>query len=519
MSFTHFRLIKLEFFNHPYFNDISIDFTNDFETNFTNASQKTSPYVTLLIGPNGTGKSQVLKEVSLIFRELDDLKYNYRELNGLKHNEKKPSNSRRNYIIHYQIDKDTYTVEKKGTALSRFFCRKNSDIITIFDLKLPEKLIAASFTLNDSFPLSNDDKFKTNQNRQFVYQYLGIRNKRGNVGTRSPIKYLVEDVVAASRNPDFTEHIELLLEFLGLDPYFKIKFKTRFRSKFFNKYLTVEGFKSFFVNWKKTSPGRTTEPYGVPYFNKLSEKEVANLVKFINNIEDENDKSLSKNFVEWDILSKNYNLKAQYANQYDSIISLMKLDILSYPTIEIKKNKIFDLESSSSGEYHFIYNILRILAYIQDDSLILIDEPEMSLHPNWQIKYIDYLKRIFSSYSSCHFMLATHSHFLVSDLQNENSSIVIFKRDAQKEIETHTPEINTYGWSAEEVLYNVFELPTTRNYYLASEVGDILSLISEREKNIQEISNRVSNLKKLHLELNDIDPLKEIIENLIKRFG
>jgi predicted ATP-dependent endonuclease of OLD family len=518
MSSTDFRLIKLELFNHPYFNDISIDFTNEFETNLTNNNQIAFPYITLLIGPNGTGKSQILNEISLVFRELEDLK-NKEKLDDLNHKRKKSSNSRINYIINYQIGKDKYIVEKKGESLSRFFCRKNSDVITIFDLKLPEKLIASSFTLNDKFPFDNLDNFEINENRKSIYRYLGIRNKSGTVGTRSPIKNLVGDIITASQNPKFTEHIELLLDFLDLDPYFKIRFKTRYRSKFYENDLTVDDFKSFFVNWSKTRPGRTTEPYSISYFNKLSEKEINHLVSFINDRKSGIVNKRTRNYFELDPLYMNYNLEDQYMSEYKSIFSLMKLDLLSYPTIEIKKNKTFDLESSSSGEYHFIYNILRILANIQDNSLILIDEPEISLHPNWQIKYIDYLKRIFSSYSSCHFMLATHSHFMVSDLQNENSSIVTFKRNAQKDIEAQTPKLNTYGWSAEEVLYDVFELPTTRNYYLANEVGDILSLVSEKEKNIQEITKRVNHLKKFHLELNDIDPLKEIIGSLIERFG
>lgn len=54
--------------------------------------------------------------------------------------------------------------------------------------------------------------------------------------------------------------------------------------------------------------------------------------------------------------------------------------------------------------------------------MVLIDEPEISQHPNWQMQIIDMLDKCLSD-SKCHFIIATHSHFLVSDLPNYKSSV------------------------------------------------------------------------------------------------
>ena len=77
---------------------------------------------------------------------------------------------------------------------------------------------------------------------------------------------------------------------------------------------------------------------------------------------------------------------------------------------------------------------------------------------------------------------------------------------------------NTYGWTAEDILYNIFEVPTTRNYYLANEIGDILSLVSHKDQNLDLIKNKVSELKKIKLQLKEEDPLKNVINKLIEKF-
>ncbi len=43
-------------------------------------------------------------------------------------------------------------------------------------------------------------------------------------------------------------------------------------------------------------------------------------------------------------------------------------------------------------------NILGISTEIRDNSLICIDEPELSLHPKWQEKYMKLLMNTFSDY-------------------------------------------------------------------------------------------------------------------------
>ncbi len=69
---------------------------------------------------------------------------------------------------------------------------------------------------------------------------------------------------------------------------------------------------------------------------------------------------------------------------------------------------ILKLEGLSSGEQHIIIQTFELLFEAPDDSLVLIDEPEISFHMAWQMEYLRNLKSI-SELRHLQFIVATHS--------------------------------------------------------------------------------------------------------------
>jgi len=73
-----------------------------------------------------------------------------------------------------------------------------------------------------------------------------------------------------------------------------------------------------------------------------------------------------------------------------------------------------DVSRLSSGEQHLIVLLYELLFTDRPDSLILIDEPEISLHVEWQLAFLSDLQQI-ARVASHDVIIATHSPQIVND--------------------------------------------------------------------------------------------------------
>ncbi|HBW5870580.1 AAA family ATPase [Klebsiella pneumoniae] len=99
-------------------------------------------------------------------------------------------------------------------------------------------------------------------------------------------------------------------------------------------------------------------------------------------------------------------------------------NLLSFKALEIsfekgfvitsnKKNtKELDLSSLSSGEQHLIVMIGKLVFGATKGDVVLIDEPEISFHPEWQEVFIDIINKI-RSRKDFKVIMATHSPILI----------------------------------------------------------------------------------------------------------
>lgn len=128
-----------------------------------------------------------------------------------------------------------------------------------------------------------------------------------------------------------------------------------------------------------------------------------------------------------------------------------------------------DINQFSSGEQQLLLKLRPILRYLDKDTdLILIDEPETSLHPRWQLKFVDYIEQIMNdtlgaSAAKPTIILASHSeNILKSLIKRENASIVrIFGDMKSSKVEQISPKslILPYPTSA-ELNYLIFKIPS-----------------------------------------------------------
>ncbi|MEB3249837.1 MAG: AAA family ATPase [Merismopediaceae bacterium] len=95
----------------------------------------------------------------------------------------------------------------------------------------------------------------------------------------------------------------------------------------------------------------------------------------------------------------------------------------THKTLVINQGKGFILETDqgeplsltdlSSGEQHELVMLYELLFKVKPGSLILIDEPEISLHVGWQVKFLEDLQEI-AKLADIDILLATHSPDIIN---------------------------------------------------------------------------------------------------------
>jgi ABC-type Mn2+/Zn2+ transport system ATPase subunit len=92
------------------------------------------------------------------------------------------------------------------------------------------------------------------------------------------------------------------------------------------------------------------------------------------------------------------------------------------------------IQSLSSGEKQIVYRGAFMLrdANALNGALVFIDEPEISLHPSWQKKILDYYKAIFTDergMQTSQIFCVTHSPFVIHSESRRDDKVLVLSRD------------------------------------------------------------------------------------------
>jgi ABC-type Mn2+/Zn2+ transport system ATPase subunit len=106
-----------------------------------------------------------------------------------------------------------------------------------------------------------------------------------------------------------------------------------------------------------------------------------------------------------------------------------------HKAILFQKNAIeIPIDALSSGEKQIVYRGCFLLKDINalSGAFVFIDEPEISLHPSWQKKIMDYYKGIFSNEDgtqTSQIFAVTHSPFIIHNENRKNDKVIVLARD------------------------------------------------------------------------------------------
>lgn len=125
--------------------------------------------------------------------------------------------------------------------------------------------------------------------------------------------------------------------------------------------------------------------------------------------------------------------------------------------IDFKSGIIFlknDSEVSlSSGQMIYSYMLPALVAEIEDESLLVLDEPELYLHPSIEVGLINMIKHLLAATSS-YAIIATHSAVLAREVAQNGIRIL---RAANNITQVSLPSFETYGESLDLIIGEAFE--------------------------------------------------------------
>ena len=316
------------------------------------------------------------------------------------------------------------------------------------------------------------DKFNINSSKRFKV----LRGRQGRKQAKVTIKNAIRNI--AKKDIQRLRFASMSLEYVGFDP--------------------VIGFKVPVLNEENISKLHDNEYY-LPEFSKdeqlynklyISESDKEEIMYVLEKI-----RRLQDDKIIWFSMSG-------YSFEEVEKFSLTKLFILESKLVKLKlidpievylskNNNEISLLDASSGELSLIISIVYLSTIIEHNTVILIDEPENSLHPKWQKEYVKNLLDIFHLYEP-KIIIATHSPTIVNGAEIEIENIDIYSAK-NFEVTIKNNESN----NIEETYYDLFGIITPENRFLSNLLTEKLNFLVEKKITRSQFNHFISKLNKI----------------------
>jgi len=198
-----------------------------------------------------------------------------------------------------------------------------------------------------------------------------------------------------------------------------------------------------------------------------------------------------------------------------ALAAAMEAGLVRLMDIELHKQAFgpLSLKRASSGEQCLLVLLLGIAGNIENGALVLIDEPEISLHPKWQEDFMQMLMRAFSGYRGCQFIIATHSPQITSRLQGDHCFIASLSKQQLYAAGDFSSR------SADFQLAELFEAPGLMNEYISRLAFSLLARLKARQAVGEEESGDLARLRQLSRNLDHNDPTFELVRSVTQAFA
>lgn len=375
--------------------------------------------VTILTGPNGFGKSTILKSINAFY--LFDItffsKLDFKKILFFSSNFKKP-----------------ICIEKESTN------------IIIDEIKINIKLLEEEMLKKSRKRISEDNwidrRFGRIISKNEIIEFFFENNEEKNNINKVDIKKLKDKFKKYSGDIKFIKEQRLLREetielfekqtinvIEELPNQFKDKMN-QVSSKYSSEANRLDS--SYPNRLFKTERGITKDEYEMSLesmnkkFEKLNKYNISDIKRLGEQVEflEEHSKALK---IYFDDFEKKYKVFEDFIEQLDLFTDIINSrlkfkeirisredGIAVYKSNTSKKNERLHLEQLSSGEKQEIILFYELIFESEKNIHLLIDEPEISLHIEWQLKFMDDLLRI-AEKKKFKVTVATHSPQIINN--------------------------------------------------------------------------------------------------------
>lgn len=179
------------------------------------------------------------------------------------------------------------------------------------------------------------------------------------------------------------------------------------------------------------------------------------------------------------------------------------------------KGETLSLSDFSSGQWHVLSSLLFVATAVEDDSLILIDEPENSLHPAWQQQFLPLVRQTIGCVKGAHVIVATHSPLVAASLDPEDAEVISLSVGRGGLLRSRRLPADPFGWTADEILQDVFGLHSARSIDFTSRMDRALALMAKGDRKNSRLVQLVESLRKTQSSLPEDDVAREIIGSMV----
>lgn len=186
---------------------------------------------------------------------------------------------------------------------------------------------------------------------------------------------------------------------------------------------------------------------------------------------------------------------------------------------------VFEWDGLSSGEYAMLNLYGRLYSVplsISQNIILLLDEVDLGLHPEWQRKWISSVLPIISDmFKEKHIqvIMTTHSPIMLSDIYSED--VIMLQKDSSGKRVIENNYLKTFGQNIHELYRSSFFLESMRGQYVSETINLVIQTLFEIQKegiNSSRVKEEFYNKFSIYQEQTD-EQFKKCLMKIIDSIG